>query len=219
MYRSEHYVGENHWMTGKPSLLKGCKKDPAIGAKISAAKKGVPKSKEHREKLAAALIGKTLSKSTKIKISNALKGRIRSPDHCKHISEVKTGVSRSDMIGGNNPNWKGGTSFEPYCPKFNREFKERVRAFFGYRCAECGMPQNGKSLDVHHVNFDKDTCCNDSIPTFIPLCQSCHGKTQKNRLYWERHFTELITSKYDGKCYLTKEEFAMYRESRGEKDD
>ena len=40
--------------------------------------------------------------------------------------------------GEKNSNWNGGTSFEPYCTKFTPEFKERVRAFWGYKCANCG---------------------------------------------------------------------------------
>lgn len=214
-YRSEHYVGVNNPTTGKPSPFKGCKRDPATGAKISAAKKGIPKSKEHREKLAAALRGKELPESTKKKISEAMKGRTRSPDYCKHISEAKKGVPRPDMAGENNPVWNGGSSFEPYCPKFTLGFRERVRAFFGYQCVECGAPQNGKRLHVHHVNFRKDACCSDEvIPLFVPLCHSCHGNTQKDRPYWEQHFTEMINQYYGGKCYLTKEEMKAYREAR-----
>lgn len=105
-----------------------------------------------------------------------------------------------------NPSWKGGISFEPYCPKFNREFKERVRAYFGYQCIECGTPQNGKKLGVHHVNFDKMSCCNDVVPLFVPLCNSCHAKSNFNRPYWEQHFTELIDGYYGGKCYFSQEE-------------
>src|SRR5208337_386546 len=32
-----------------------------------------------------------------------------------------------NLIGEKSPGWKGGISFEPYCIKFNKEFKERVR--------------------------------------------------------------------------------------------
>jgi hypothetical protein len=112
-----------------------------------------------------------------------------------------------------NPAWDGGKSFEPYCPKFNDEFKERVRAFFGYQCGECGTPQNGIKLDVHHINANKMSCCDDTIPTFIPLCKSCHSKIKKsNLIYWEQHFTEMIEGYYQGKCYFSQEEFAAFRE-------
>lgn len=112
---------------------------------------------------------------------------------------------RIKLNGPNHPNWQGGISFEPYCSKFNKEFKERVRAFFGYHCVECGTPQNGSKLHVHHVNFQKDSCCNDGVtPLFVSLCDSCHGKTGRNRDYWQQHFTEIINRDYGGKCYLPK---------------
>lgn len=113
-------------------------------------------------------------------------------------------------VGENAAGWNGGTSFEPYCPKFNKEFKTRVRAFFGYTCAECGMSEeeNGKALGVHHVIYNKNTCCDSTTPLFVPLCVHCHSKTNSRREYWQTHFTELINTKYGGKCYYTKEEWA-----------
>lgn len=32
------------------------------------------------------------------------------------------------------------------------------------------------------------------------------GKTQKNREYGEAHFTEIIETKYGGKCYLERDQ-------------
>ena len=119
--------------------------------------------------------------------------------------------SKIDM-GQNNPAWKGGISFEPYCPKFTDEFKERVRAFFDYQCQMPGcehvwQPEERK-LSVHHVNFLKNSCCDPSISRlFVPLCSGkCHNKTNRNRLYWEQLFTELIMIKFNGQCYLPKED-------------
>ena len=111
--------------------------------------------------------------------------------------------------GENSPVWKGGISFEPYCILFNKEFKERVRAFFDNKCAVCGKTkeENGRSLCIHHVNYDKKTCCNDSERLFVPLCGSCHSKTNHNREEWEEYFKDLIKNKYGGKCYYTKEEY------------
>lgn len=113
--------------------------------------------------------------------------------------------------GENHPNWRGGISFEPYCPKFNKEFKERVRAFFNYRCVECGKTQEeeGRALCIHHVNYNKKTCCDNTIPLFVPLCDTCHKHTNHNREYWQLHFTELIYLQHGGKCYYSQEEFAQ----------
>lgn len=128
------------------------------------------------------------------------------------VSKALTGKLRPYMLRENHPNWNGGSSFEPYCPKFTREFKERVRVWFGYICPNCGTPQNREKLGVHHVHYNKDTCCDGSIPLFVPLCKPCHGKTngKKNRVQSEQHFTELINTWYGGKCYFTREEMAAY---------
>jgi hypothetical protein len=114
-------------------------------------------------------------------------------------------------IGEDNPAWRGGISFEPYCPKFNNEFKERVRIFFGRKCAECGKTEeeNGRKLSIHHINYDKQICCNGKIPLFIALCHAHNTKANKNREDWELHYTNIINTKYNRKCYLTKEEYAL----------
>lgn len=135
-----------------------------------------------------------------------------------HLTESQKKKIRQSNIGHyapsgeNSPGWKGGISFEPYCPRFNNKFKERVRTFFGYQCVECGTPQIERKLHVHHVNFRKDTCCSkDVTPLFVALCDSCHGKTGYNREYWQQHFTEIINTYYGGKCYFTVEEMSQLR--------
>lgn len=138
------------------------------------------------------------SEESKNKIREKLIGRKPSEE-----SRRKMGDSRR---GEKNPRWNGGSSFEPYCVKFNKEFKERVRKFFNYTCVECGMSEseNGRNLCVHHVNYDKEACCNKNNPLFVTLCTSCHTKTNNKRENWEKHFTEIINSTYGGKCYLPK---------------
>ena len=98
-----------------------------------------------------------------------------------------------------------------YCPKFNAEFKERVRAFFNYTCQVCGrvcQPNEPIRMAVHHVNYKKETCCDKTTkPLFIPTCfGKCHIETNHNRAFWEDWFTQIITEFYGGKCYFTKEE-------------
>ena len=124
---------------------------------------------------------------------------------CFDIDVKKTGMRR----GCNNSSWKGGISFYPYCPKFNKDFKERVRAFFGYKCVVCGKSQHDltRRLDVHHVHHNKNTCCDDSLPYFVPLCKSCHSKTRWAQDYYIELFTKLIVETYGGKSYYSKEEF------------
>ena len=156
-----------------------------------------------REKHGKHWLGKKHSSETKQKMrENHGKywlGKKHSPETIQKMRDVKKGE--------NNPNWRGGSSFEPYCVKFNNEFKERVRNFFGRKCVECGIDEcdNDVRLHVHHVNFRKDSCCSTAvIPLFVTLCTSCHSKSNYNREYWEDRFTRLINEKYGGQCYLPK---------------
>ena len=213
---------------GKPSGRLGIPHTEEAKLKMSAANKG---NKFH--------LGKPHSEATRKKISEATKRAMENPEiihklseagkrgkpwlgkrfseeHCRNLTESHLGKN----TGESNPNWNGGSSYEPYCPKFNNEFKERVRAFFGYRCMVPGCDhvwQPGESkLAVHHVNFRKDACCAaDVTPLFVPVCHgSCHAKTNHNRPYWEQYFTEIINRDYGGKCYFTKEEMKEVRRSQ-----
>lgn len=87
-------------------------------------------------------------------------------------------------IGSRTSNWGGGTSFKPYCPKFNERTKEEVREAFGRRCYLCGAPENGRHLDVHHCDYNKSQGCAGQRWSLIPLCRGCHTKTSNNRWYW-----------------------------------
>lgn len=170
--------------------------------KMSEIKKGKRHSEETCQLLSVQRMGvktRPHTEETKRKMSASHIGKTFTLEHRRMLSE-----NHADFRGDKGSSWKGGLSFEPYCVKFNDEFKERVRAFFGHVCQLCRKPQNGKKLDVHHVNFDKMTCCNDVKPLFVPLCHSCHMKTNFNRKYYEQHFEEVIMTKFEGNCYLPK---------------
>ena len=112
------------------------------------------------------------------------------------------------MSGKNSPFWLGGISFEPYCQKFNEEFKERVREFFNNECVLCGATQTGEKLSVHHVEYNKQACCDGKPVHFAALCHPCHSKTNRNgRDRWENIFHRIIDEIYEGKSYYTKEEY------------
>jgi hypothetical protein len=217
------------------SVGKGIPKSDEHRRKIGEANKGKlrgPISEETRKKLSEGNKGRLspkkgipISEETKLKISRTLKGRQFTELHRQNLSAAQRGrpghmlghhhlektkeTLRKCKLKEQNPNWKGGVSFEPYCPKFTNAFKERVRAYFGYQCLGCGhtWQQEEKKLSVHHVNFNKKTCCDNSIPFFVPLCSTCHNKTQKNRMFWQYWFTEMINHLYGGKCYFSKEEY------------
>lgn len=186
--------------------------------------------------------GKRHSQETLERISNSIKKKFKQDPSCvERMKRTKTGktldlITRKRMSEShyrryeNTPTlrykrveehyggfWYGNVRYydgPQYCEKFNKEFKERVRAYWNYQCFECGTPQNGRLLGVHHVHYDKKMCCNGSPQDVVPLCASCHSKTNKNRDYWEDHFTELLYAyNPDGKCFFTKEEYKEFKKS------
>lgn len=86
-----------------------------------------------------------------------------------------------------HPNWRGGSSFEPYPLGWTNTFKEQIRYRDGYRCQLCGCSEleNSRKLDIHHIDYNKE---NLEIDNLITVCRSCHGKTNINRKYWEAYF-------------------------------
>lgn len=224
---------------------KGIKRSPETCERIRLSKKGKKNPNMHRDVSGDKNpnFGHHLSEEAKERIRQArknLKGKIKFPQEARdHISESKKGAKnpfynkthtleslrKISRKGEKNPAWKGGISFEPYCPKFTDEFKERVRAFFGYQCQKCGhiWKEGEKKLAVHHVNYRKDACCAmDVIPLFVPLCAGrCHGKTTVNRIFWQYWFTEMVNYIYEGKCYFSREEMIAYgkREDNGDNLD
>ena len=130
----------------------------------------------------------------KIKLSERSKGNQYGLGY-RHTEEVKRKLSETNR-GENSPNWQGGISFEPYCPKFNEQFKESIREKFGRKCFLCSKDENDnncKKLSVHHVQYNKNCGCDDSLKCdYVPLCMSCHMKTNHNRDYYERSIIEKL---------------------------
>lgn len=151
----------------------------------SNASKGVPRTPEEREKLRIAITKYFDSPEARKKQSIAQKRRF------------------ADAW------WYGSVNYHDtpkYCEKWTNELKERVRAFFNYHCVECGIPQNGERLHIHHVWYNKTACCDNTPRSLVALCRKCHVKTNYNRQYWSNHFQKIIDTQYNGKCWITKEE-------------
>jgi len=87
-------------------------------------------------------------------------------------------------IGAKSSCWKGGKSFEPYPPTFNKQFKHLIRERDNYTCI-CGEEGNS----VHHINYVKE---NTTPENCITLCKVCHGKTNGNREHWEEVLTKIM---------------------------
>ena len=129
--------------------------------------------------------------------NNPFFGKKHSEESRKQMSCTRRGITEFDRF----------ISYDPYCIKFNFDLRERVREFYGRECVMCGKDEieNKQRLDVHHVNYDKMACCNDTKPLFVPLCKSCHTTiTNKGINKYEDHFTKLIEEEYGGECFAPK---------------
>jgi len=220
------YCGRNSPMFGK-------RFSEETRQKLSKAHKGKNCGKDHPN------FGKHLSEETKKKLSESLKGKRcgeKNHNFGKHLpgetrrkmSESRIGRfcgeknpmygktgEKSPICGNKNGNWKGGISFEPYCPKWTKELKERIRAYFNYECIMCGKTteENGKNLSCHHVEYDKQACCDGKLVHFATLCMKCHTRTNHgNRQQWMDMIHRIIDEIYNSRSYYTKEEWKKLKE-------
>jgi len=194
--------------------------------KMSEARTGMAFTDEHKRKLKEAHLtdeNRKIHSNTqtqrwnntdyKKKLCDIHKNRCAIPAERRKLVDLANKRWDTQRKSDLNAFWYGAIRYyegPQYCEKWTDELKERVRAYFGYQCAECGTPQNGKKLHVHHVWYNKRLCCDSTPRSLVPLCSSCHSKTNTNREYWSTHFQEIIDAYYDGKCWFTKEEMLSY---------
>lgn len=167
--------------------------------KISIAKMGHPSpnkgkhpTEETSKKLSESQLGrkspmegKKHTNMAKLKMSMYRKGK---PSHQKNKTlsletRLKMSISR---MGKNNPQWRGGASYLPYCSAFNCQVKEEIRNKFGRACFMCGLSEvdNKKKLHVHHIDYNKMQGCGKRSWNLVPLCNSCHTRTSHARWHW-----------------------------------
>lgn len=104
---------------------------------------------------------------------------------CESYRNIQTETHK----GERNPMWNGGSSFEPYSPEFNGQFKKRIRRRDNYRCSICGVVENGAKHHVHHIDYVKK---NTTLWNCITLCSSCHMGTNVHRDFWQEKLTFLM---------------------------
>lgn len=159
------------------------------------ARKGKHFTEDQKTNISASLIGREFTKEHKANISAAQKGNTNGLGNL-FTEETKVLMSKNhaDVRGEKNPNWHNGISFEPYCIKFNKEYKEHIRKLFGDECFLCSMSEveNGQALSVHHPSYNKQCGCDGTVCKCVPLCKRCHSKTNYNRDFWQALITEML---------------------------
>jgi hypothetical protein len=116
--------------------------------------------------------------------------------HCSNPICHEIVYGGKEYVPGHN-GYIDGSSFEPYCHKFNDEFREQVRERDGYICQNCGRTQEEelqelhRILAVHHIHYDKQNC----EPDCITLCHRCNIKVNYNRKYNESLFMNKLNDR------------------------
>lgn len=135
---------------------------------------------ESIEKMRKSLTGKKQSKET-------ISKRFAWHDGYSHSPETKAKIGLANS-GDRNGMWEGGISRQEYPAEFwKKHFKDMIRDRDDRECQLCGANENGKALDIHHIDYDKLNIDPDNL---ISLCHKCHGKTNYNRQQWKAFFNE-----------------------------
>lgn len=77
-----------------------------------------------------------------------------------------------------------------YSKAFTKELKLKIKHKYHSTCVICRKTQTSKKekFDIHHIDYDKQNCIESNL---IFLCGSCHGKTNKNKDFWIKYFSNL----------------------------
>jgi len=143
--------------------------------KMSKAHKNKKHTEEHKRKNSKVHKGKIVSEETKRKMSESKKGnkyslgKKLSGETKYKMSEAKRGMYCGKPTTGKRTE---------YCYKYNPECKESCHDKWYHTCVLCGrMWINGKKHHTHHIDYNKQSGCDESQLRIIELCGSCHGKT------------------------------------------
>ncbi|MEK7562330.1 MAG: HNH endonuclease [Patescibacteria group bacterium] len=99
--------------------------------------------------------------------------------------------------------WKGGISKEPYPFEFTKDLKLYIKHIYR-ACLICGISKN---LSVHHIDYNKD---NINLNNLIPLCKSCHSKTNYNRNRWIKFLKTKVI--FDKKVLANASKFSFSKD-------
>lgn len=186
---------------------------PERNKKISISQRGNTKNLgkkytlAHRKAISNSLKGRIMTKKWK---ENLSKAHIGQKSHRKGLSYKKEyGIENAELLQEKlsvahigiqakekHPNWRGGTSFEPYGIGFNKQLKEQIRKRDNHRCQQCFRREdelrtkknNPYKLIIHHIDYDKQ---NNDPENLISLCATCHGQTNFEREDWTNYFKNL----------------------------
>lgn len=155
-----------------------------VSKAISKGSKGRKANLKTRLILSKAHRGIKQTEETKTKISKSLKRFNRlHPEVRKSVGLGLKGRFNCWLVGVNNPNFNGYSSYKPYSSDFNNELKNMIKTRDDYKCSFCGLAEQeqkifdsiNRGLSIHHINGNKG----DSAPlNLMTLCRTCHSRLE-----------------------------------------
>jgi hypothetical protein len=113
---------------------------------------------------------------------------------CPTCADIKHSIKYS---GSNHPSWKGGISYEPYCPIWSdKEYKQDIRNRDGNKCLNPTCKKKDHRLHIHHINYNKKSCSPSNV---ITLCGSCNTTANNNREWHTAWYKALMYMRYNYK--------------------
>jgi hypothetical protein len=179
--RHSEEVNKSKGRSGEENAFYGKAHTDKTKKLISEKNTGKQRTKETKEKLSKQMTGvnnpfygKTHDMNFRTKQSKMMKQN--NPNNLEHVR-----VNRSiSMLGKNNPAWMGGvtSNWRDYSGKFTNKLKLEIKSRDNFTCIIC----NNYGNIVHHIDYNKHNNTHENLTT---VCNSCHGKTNWNRSYWE----------------------------------
>ena len=113
---------------------------------------------------------------------------------CRKCANINNSIRFS---GSGSWNWRGGISYEPYCPIWqDKEYKEDIKARDGYKCLNPCCSEISNRLVVHHIDYNKKEC---SLQNLVTICNSCNVKANTNRDWHKGWYQAVLTRRYNYK--------------------
>lgn len=90
----------------------------------------------------------------------------------------------------NHHHWNPESSRVRYPVAFNTHLRKHIRNRDNRTCQMCQKTEkeNGKRLDVHHIDYNK---LNNDTSNLISLCPVCHSRIHNRVNLWQEYFSKL----------------------------
>lgn len=174
---STQRIGKKHTLEARQNMSKARKGKPIHSEKEKKRRSkifsGVNNPMYGRKGELSPAYGRVVSEETKKKLSLVLKGK---------------------MLGESNPNWRGGVSYEPYCPIWSdKGYKVGIRERDDNNCQNPYCYKTSKRLSIHHIDYDKKNCHPNNL---ITVCTGCNSRANKDRKWHTEWYRVIMFKKF-----------------------